>query len=345
MTTSSQNYNKSDNYEEDPVTPELRRSYEEMSLRPLWEIDILPAPEHAHIWTWEKMRPIVFETAKITLPHIIERRVIEFVNPSSRAVTTCGMMSANVQALMPGEHARPHRHSMHALRFVLEGKGAETIVEGKPCLMEPGDLVLTPGWTWHEHRNHGDEPTVWVDILDIPLHGVLGTAEFQPGPIDTLAPTLSDSAFTSGGAFVPVAAYGDKPDYSQLFRYKYADAKAAVSAAPAAADGTRTVRYADPVAGGSTMPTIDCSLTEIDQGITSETARSNAATVYVVVEGEGESLIGGETIKWGPKDVFTVPPNGWASHSCVKGPARLFVASNREVYRRLGMLAEENKAD
>jgi gentisate 1,2-dioxygenase len=44
---------------------------------------------------------------------------------------------------------------MNALRFVIEGEGASTIVDGKDCLMEEGDLVITPGWTWHEHVHRG----------------------------------------------------------------------------------------------------------------------------------------------------------------------------------------------
>ena len=71
---------------------------------------------------------------------------------------------------------------MNALRFVMEGKGAYTIVDGKSCLMEEGDLVITPGWTWHEHVHKGSGPIVWMDALDAPLHRYLGTDVFEPGP-------------------------------------------------------------------------------------------------------------------------------------------------------------------
>jgi gentisate 1,2-dioxygenase len=58
---------------------------------------------------------------------------------------------------------------MNALRFVIEGKGASTIVDGKDCPMEEGDLVITPGWTWHEHVHRGDAPIIWLDALDAPM--------------------------------------------------------------------------------------------------------------------------------------------------------------------------------
>ena len=124
------------------------------------------------------------EAAKITDPAAVERRVLQLVDPEATgpAAGTTTNLSANLQILLPGEAARPHRHTMNALRFVMEGKGAYTIVDGKSCLMEEGDLVITPGWTWHEHVHKGTGPIVWMDALDAPLHRYLGTDVFEPGP-------------------------------------------------------------------------------------------------------------------------------------------------------------------
>ena len=66
--------------------------------------------------------------------------------------------------------SRPaHRHSQSALRFVLEGKGAYTAVDGERTLMHPGDFIITPYMAWHDHGNDTDEPMFWLDGLDIPL--------------------------------------------------------------------------------------------------------------------------------------------------------------------------------
>ena len=102
-------------------------------------------------------------------------------------------LATGFQILLPGEKARPHRHTMNALRFVIEGKGASTVVDGKDCPMEEGDLVITPGWTWHEHIHRGDAPIIWLDALDAPLHRYLGTDKFEPGPAHDLPNTPADS--------------------------------------------------------------------------------------------------------------------------------------------------------
>ena len=84
---------------------------------------------------------------------------------------------------MPGESARPHRHTPNALRFVLEGDGGTTLVDGESCPMAEGDLIITPCMSWHEHVHKGTAPIVWFDALDVPLHQYLGTAVFEGGPV------------------------------------------------------------------------------------------------------------------------------------------------------------------
>jgi gentisate 1,2-dioxygenase len=147
---------------------------------PLWENKFAhrpPAPPEAtYLWSWEKIRPLIDGAITVASPQAIERRVLQLVPPQrieEDAQQTSKTISANIQILLPGEKARPHRHTMNALRFVLEGSGAITVVDGKPCPMEEGDLVLTPAWTWHEHVHQGTAPIVWLDALDAvaPLHG------------------------------------------------------------------------------------------------------------------------------------------------------------------------------
>ena len=336
------------NYESDPVSPELRRRFGENQIAVLWESEnsaLPPSKEEMQGWHWTDIRPLAMETAKITLPAIIERRVMQLVNPTSNFAgmdATVGLINVGVQALMPGEHARPHRHSMNALRFILEGAGAETIVNGKPCLMEPGDLVTTPGWTWHEHRNVAGQPTIWVDILDAVIHRVFGTAVFQPGPIVDPQPAVSDDAF-GGAGYVSASAFGDALPYSPIFRYRRADAVRALAAAPIEPDGSRLIRYTNPINGNPILPTLDCRMMQIDPGAATATRRSSASAVCVVVEGHGETKCGDRTFSWAPNDIFTVPQSRWVTHRCHEGPARLFIASNSEVYRGLGLLTEETQ--
>ena len=135
---------------------------------------------------------------KVASPEAVERRVLQLVPPhriEEEGQQTSKTLAANIQILLPGEKARPHRHTMNALRFVLEGSGATTIVDGKACPMEEGDLILTPAWTWHEHVHQGTAPIMWLDALDVPLHHYMGTGAFQPGPVADMPETVADAAF------------------------------------------------------------------------------------------------------------------------------------------------------
>ena len=224
-------------------------------------------------------------------------------------------------------------------RFVLEGSGATTIVDGKPCPMEEGDLILTPAWTWHEHVHRGAVPIVWLDVLDVPLQHYLGTGAFQPGPVAELPETVPDAAFAVANV-VPDTSYATR-DYSPVFRYPYATVAAAVAAAPPARDGSRRVRYVNPLTGGSSMAMIDCFLVQLDPGAGTLPFRTSASSVCCVVEGSGESQVGNETIRWSRGDIFTLPQGNRIVHRSIGGTARLFQVSDRDVYARLGLLKEE----
>ena len=241
------------------------------NLAPLWLSPTAhkpPAPpQAAHLWEWAKTRPLLEHAFSATSPDVVERRVLQYLTPYSKGPEdeyTVGTMLACVQCLLPGETARPHRHSMGALRFVLEGSGATTFVNGKPCPMEYGDLILTPAWCWHEHRHEGDAPVLWLDALDVPLHSYLGTGKFQPPPVVDLPETLPDAALSAVGFLpaegVPVASH------SPVFRYPYADAKRALASTPPAADGSRTIRYSNPATGGQAQALLDCTMVALEQG-------------------------------------------------------------------------------
>jgi gentisate 1,2-dioxygenase len=324
----------------------LRKAWKEANMAPLWENKLAhrpaPPPEAACLWSWEKIRPLIAGAIDVASPEAIERRVLQLIPPhriTQEGQQTSRTLAANIQILLPGEKARPHRHTMNALRLVLEGSGAITVVDGKPCPMEEGDLVLTPAWTWHEHIHQGTSPILWLDALDVPLHHYMGTGAFQPGPVTQLPETIADAAFAVANV-VPDVDYPSKA-YSPVFRYPYATASAAAAAAPPARDGSRRVRYINPVNGGTGMALMDCFLVQLDPGVTTLPFRTSASSVCCVVEGSGESQIGGETIRWRQRDIFTLPQGNRIVHKSVGGTARLFQVSDRDIYARLGLLEEE----
>jgi gentisate 1,2-dioxygenase len=328
----------------DAISRQLREAMRKAHIVPLWESPIAHKPERryesAQIWPWREVAPILDQSATIVSPAVVERRVLSLINPKpvpASSEATTGGLSASLQMLLPGERARPHRHSMDALRFVLQGSGAETIVDGKSCPMSPGDLIITPAWCWHEHVSTGAEPTIWVDVLDFALHLSLGTFAYEPGPAPQLERRPDDAIFSVANT-VP-SGLGDERPHSPVFRYPLANVIEALGRAPIDRDGARRVRYVNPLSGRPAMALLDCTMVEIDKGPT-RPFRMSASTVCVAVEGQGVSEIGNESIEWKPNDVFTLPQGQWVSHRAVSDIARIFMASNREVYGRLGLLDE-----
>ncbi len=290
------------------------------------------------------MRPLIDLAFQETSPAAVQRRVLQMMSPQATSIAdehTCGNVLAAYQCLLPGETARPHRHTMNALRFMLEGSGAVTLVDGKECPMEYGDLVLTPGMAWHEHRHDGDRPVVWLDVLDVPLHMYLGTAVFEPGPIKIPPRTLPDQAFSTPNLLPCVQDFDGA--HSPVFRYPYEDAVKALAHAPVSPDGAGHVRYVNPLNGESALPLLECSMMQIDHGVRTKPVRSNANLVVAVVAGKGESVVGDQRFTWEERDVFTVPQHNWAWHQTLNGDARLFVVSDADILRRLNLLNLEVK--
>jgi gentisate 1,2-dioxygenase len=332
---------------ESPSAYEAARSaWRDARLSPLWESAVAfrerPVPPAPLFWQWNKMRPRIDSAIALVSPRDVERRVLMLTDPSlngaQRATTTKGL-NAGLQILLPGETARPHRHTMDAIRFVLEGEGAVTIVNGKECPMAEGDLVLTPGWCWHEHVHRGTQPIIWLDGLNSPLHRYLGTAEFEPGPASELPTSFSDAAFQVPN-IIPDGETGGTM-HSPVFRYSYEAASAALDAAPLAKDGSRRVRYVNPATGGPAMALMDHRLVQLDPNVTTVPFRTTSSAICVIAEGHGTSTVGNESFAWSPKDIFTMPQGNWITHRAGSQRARLFVYSDAQVFARLGLLKEE----
>lgn len=311
----------------------------------LWELEDATndPPEPPQIWRWETLEPLLETAIEATSMSNAERRVLVLNNPalleSGRSRGSGLTLGFNLQILMPGETARPHRHSMNALRFVMEGDGATTIVDGKPCPMEPGDMILTPGWTWHEHVHEGDGRMIWLDVLDVPFHHYLDTGEFEPGPARDLPDLPPDEAFAAPG-FVPVSGAADMA-YSPLFRYPWETARQALAALPSAPDGSRRMLYTNPLTGGPTMATMECSLLSLAPGRPTRAYRSNSNSAFIVVGGEGRSAIGDTTLEWRKHDIVSLPHGHWTAHTAETDDAWLFEVSDREMLKRLHILRDE----
>lgn len=302
----------------------------------------LGAPGH---WPWARMAPLIARAVAEVSMADAERRVLLLTHTDLPGAATTGNLLAGLQTLLPGEVAHPHRHTIAALRFVMEGEGARTTVNDEACAMVAGDLVLTPAWTWHGHTHAGTDRMVWFDGLDLPLCAHLDTMFFEPGvpPLRHADPPPTRPSPPQPGVATLGPDAVDDPAGSR-FRYAAARARAALAAAPASADGSRRLRYVDGRSGGPVLPSLDCHLTALAPSRRGAAHRSTASVVCVVVAGEGRSEIGDQTLHWTRNDVLVLPHWQWVRHQAGPDGATLFSMSDRELLDSLHYLREETQA-
>ncbi|GAB3626629.1 Gentisate 1,2-dioxygenase [Pandoraea terrae] len=324
-------------------------------MTPLWESLHSLVPPHPRprivpaIWKYEQVRPLVMEAGKVISAEEAVRRVLILENPGTPGQSSItGTLYAGLQLILPGEIAPSHRHTQSALRFIVEGKGAWTAVNGERTTMRPGDFIITPSWTWHDHGNpveaDGGEPVVWLDGLDIPLVQQFdaGFAENYPESQQPVTRPEGDSFARFGYNMVPVRHRVTDPT-SPIFSYPYDRSREALdqlfrNGELDAWDGIK-LRYTNPVTGGWPMPTMATFMQYLPAGFEGKTYRSTDATVFSVVEGRGTVRIGDAQFQFEPRDVFVVP--SWAPVQLAAiDDAVLFSYSDRPVLAALNLLRE-----
>jgi gentisate 1,2-dioxygenase len=280
-----------------------------------------------YVWRWAEIEPRVRRSAEFVVPgRGAERRIVRLANPGVPDGTSGHTISIAIQYLLPGETAPAHRHTPNALRFMLKGQGAYTIVEGEKLVMAPGDLVLTPSMMWHEHGNEGAEPVMWIDGLDSPVVRYLEIVAMEPRGE---AVEARASIVTSAG---------------RMLHYRWDDAhRELLRRAGDTADPFDDVimEYRDPVSGASVLPTIGCYLQMLHPGVETRTHRHTSSAVYHVVRGSGSTMIGDDRHEWDAGDFFVVPPNVSHSHRHrEKEPAILFSMQDIPLLKALGLYYE-----
>ncbi|HEY7657457.1 MAG TPA: cupin domain-containing protein, partial [Burkholderiales bacterium] len=252
---------------------------------------------------------------------------------------------AGLQVILPGEIARTHRHAPNALRFIIEGEGAYTAVEGERVMMKPGDFVTTPNWMWHDHGNVGSEPVVWLDGLDLAFANLLGAhfREEYPEESQPVTHPEGDAGARYGANLLPVE-YRQKGLATPVLSYPYERTRAALEqlargANPHPVHGYK-LRYVNPATGGHPFPTMAVFMQWLPKGHAGSRGRSTDGAVYCVVEGRGNAVIGETRFDLSPHDVFVVP--SWEPFQFTAGTdCVLFSYSDRAAQEALGFWREE----
>jgi gentisate 1,2-dioxygenase len=338
-----------------PQTTADRKAFyqriDQENLAPLWEVlgELVPktprTPCVPALWRYAAVRKHLMESGALITAKEAERRVLVLENPALRGASSIThTLYAGLQLILPGEIAPSHRHSQSALRFVVEGEGAYTAVDGERTTMHPGDFIITPSWTFHDHGNPGDVPVVWLDGLDIPIVAFLdaGFAERYPDEVQAVVKPEGDALARYGANLLPID-HVSKSKTTPIFSYPYARTREALEtmrrdARLNPAHGLK-MQYINPSTGGSAMPTIGAFIQLLPKGFDGRGYRSTDGTVYCVVEGRGRTRVGDATFEWGPRDVFVAPSWLPVAHHAEEDSV-LFSFSDRPVQLALGLWRE-----
>jgi gentisate 1,2-dioxygenase len=323
-------------------------------LAPLWTrlkslVPEAPAPVgRAYRWAYDDVRPYVLESARHISAREAERRVLILENPGLKGSSqVANSLYAGLQLLMPGEVAPAHRHTQSALRFVIEGSGAYTAVDGEKTFMQPGDFVITPSWTWHHHGHDVPEgrPMIWLDGLDIPMAAFFNSTfrEDHAGEEAAVTRPAGDALARYGSGLLPVGFRAGSLN-SPVFNYPYVRTREALHAlARAGAPDPHAghwMRYANPVDGGWAMPTLAAMIRLLPGGFATRPYRGSDSSVFIVVEGRGQLRVEGQPFPLAPHDVVAVP--GWLFHTLhADTDLVLFSYSDRVAQEKLGFFREQ----
>jgi gentisate 1,2-dioxygenase len=338
------------------LPPDYRDAMAAAGVSPLWPSMrvMLPhgAPRSAtipHLWSFEQLRPLLLRAGELTPVEKAERRVLVLCDPGrdgalrANATIYCGL-----QLLLPGETAPAHRHTPSAARIVVEGEGAYTIVGGEKCRMERGDVILTPGGMWHDHRHDGAHPVIWLDALDLPVLVGLEASYAEEGTLQPPRnrPDASAVEYSQPG-LVPARIHGAARPRYPLLRYPWRNTEAGLRALAAYADDRDLVAldYVNPETGESCLPVLGFTAMMIRPGLPVRLPVQSINSVFHIVSGSGRATVGDAGFACAARDSFSAP--GFAAiELAVTGPDPVFLIRIHDapLQEKLGYYEERDRA-
>jgi gentisate 1,2-dioxygenase len=325
---------------------ELDNQLEKNQLSGFWRTRV-PAhsSEAPFLWKWEPLLDGLLKASETIGIEQAERRAIRLVNPHLPGKATSHSLQVTFSIVNPGEVARAHRHNMAAIRFVVQGKGAYTAVDGEKFFMEEGDLILTPNWTWHDHHNESEDPIIWLDGLDGPLIQSLNVLFFEESEAPEQAITRRTGESLSRMGFARPVKKDESHARGVPFRYAWKDTHTALKAIGEGDrdpyDGT-LLRYINPTTGGYTYPTMSCEVQLFEAKEITKTHRHTSTAIYHVFKGQGRTKAGEGYLDWKKGDSFVIPLWQWHCHENLSGEdAVLFSINDRPVMESLQLYREE----
>ena len=303
------------------------RNLEKHELGALWNVaneiePWFPQPKSVPmLWKWRDIEPLVRKAPELVTAEKAARRVVMLVNPGRKEWSAAaGLLYTGVQIMNPGEFTSAHRHQASALRFVMEGIGAFTVVDGERMVLGARDFVLTPNGVWHDHGVEADgTQCIWQDGLDIPLMNSLDANFYEVHPQTVQTPS-------------PLSRENWKKPYSPVFLYKWDESYKSLRK-------NGSFEYLNPLTSGPVMPTMGARLELVNSE--SKFKRHTGSVIYQVATGHGWSEIGDQRFEWEEKDIFCIP--SWTSYRHgANSEAVLFSFNDFPAMRALGLFREKH---
>jgi len=302
-----------------------------------------PAPRtRATTWNYQALRPLLLRAGDLTPIEKAERRVLVLANPGHglEKMQASSTIYLGMQLLLPGEWAPAHRHTPNAVRMIVEGEGAYTTVDGEKCLMQRGDLILTPTGLWHEHGHDGDKPVVWLDVLDLPMVYYMEASYVTEGRAQTVTSDAAGLAYQRGGV-VPAPLFERSASPYPMLRYPWVDVRAALLTLAQTQPEIEAVQvaYINPETGGDAQKILGFSALMLRPGETLQLPARSSATVFHVIEGGASVSTEADRFSLGGADTCCIP--GYTATTLVNASASeaafIFVADDAPLQKKLGV--------
>ena len=293
-------------------------------------------------WSYQALRPLLMRAGELTPMAKAERRVLVLANPGHglENMKASAAMYLGMQLLLPGEWAPSHRHTPNAVRMIVEGEGAYTTVDGEKCAMRRGDLILTPTGLWHEHGHDGDEPVVWLDVLDLPIVYYLETSYAVEGQRQAVRPGHADQTYARGG-IVPTPVFTRSAKAYPMLRYPWVEARAALLALAADRPDVEAVQvtYVNPETGGDAQNILGFHALMLRPGQSLKLPLRSPASVFHLIEGGVAATIEGQGFTLAEADTCCAP--GYTAVSLhnrlADKPSFIFIADEAPLHKKLGV--------
>lgn len=308
------------------------------------------------VWKFADIEPILKRAAELISMDDSERRSLILINPglAPKRASVSTMYTA-YRLNDPNEIMPPHKHSPSAIRFGLIGSGNFTGVEGEDVVFGPGDMVLTPNDAWHNHGTIGDQHSINLSVLDLPLVEALHAVHFDHNYTEIengreVAKKVQTPRYPADYSQAVYGHGGMVPRFmdhsrggglsSPMYVYRWAEMQALLDrfrdfdGAPH--EGV-TIEYTDPVHGGPVFRTITFYVQMLRPGERTLPLRQTASLLAAPFQGTGHSIIDGQRHDWTQFDTIGIPGGCWVEHvnDSATEPVVFFVASDEPTQKAL----------